>query len=173
MTGKTEIPKNTLYVPEDLRPEMKETLGEVIDGQLPNKYQSQRPLITVGDVVTETLVQQEMTPDVSIIDGKTRRGDYEGGKYPQEKTIYMKNPPGMIVEEAWQIVQRSIESSEPVIIEVDGEEDLLSLVAIVQSPLDALVIYGIPEKGMIVNQVDEEIKEKTWEVINKMKTKKE
>lgn len=85
----------------------------------------------------------------------------------------MKNPAGMIVEEAWQIVQKAIESEEPVVIKVDGEEDLLSLVAIIRAPLDGLVIYGIPERGMVINRVDDRIKEKTWEVINKMRPKKE
>ena len=139
----------------------------MVDGDLPNRYRG-RDIIAVGDVVTDKIADSGVKPKLSIVDGKTRRGEYKGRDFTQEKIIYIKNPPEQITEESWRAIKNSIDSDEPVLIKVIGEEDLLSLAAIICSPEKYLVVYGIPGEGMIINEVDQDIKEKTWEVINKM-----
>lgn len=161
-------PECDLKLPEHLRNKLKVTLGPVVSGKLPEKYQQASCIISVGDVVTDILVEQGIIPDVSIVDQKTRRGDYEPKKRPHEKTIYITNPAGTIKKKVWKTIQRAIDIDEPVLIQVDGEEDLLSLVCIALCKKGCLVIYGIPEEGMVINEVDQEIKDKTWEIINNM-----
>ena len=162
------IPDHDLRLPEDNREELKQTLGPVISGELPEKYIDSIPIIAVGDVVTDILIEQGITPDVCIYDGITRRGNYEKEQDRPEKTLNIKNPAGMIKQESWKVIQEAINIKEPVSIEVDGEEDLLSLVSIALCPEGGIVIYGIPSKGMVINEVDSEIRRKTLEVINKM-----
>ncbi|MFW6375717.1 MAG: GTP-dependent dephospho-CoA kinase family protein [Thermoplasmatota archaeon] len=162
------IPDHDLKLPEDNREELKQTLGPVVSGELPEKYINRTPIIAVGDVVSDILIEQGVTPDVCIYDGITRRGDYESKQDRPEKTLNIKNPAGMIKQGAWEVIQEAINIKEPVSIEVDGEEDLLSLVSIALCPEGGIVIYGIPSKGMVINEVDSEIKPKALEVINKM-----
>lgn len=167
-----DIPKATFKLPKELRKELKEKLGPVVDGELPEKYR-ERNIIAVGDVVTDKIIESGVTPILSIVDGKTRRGEYEKDHRPQKKIIYIKNPAEMITKGSWRAIERGITVEEPVLIKVIGEEDLLSLVAILCSLEGYLVIYGIPEEGMVINEIDEELKEKTREVINKMHKIKE
>lgn len=162
------IPDHDLKLPEGNREELKQTLGLVISGELPEKYTDRTPIIAVGDVVTDILIKQGITPNVCIYDGITRRGNYDKEQERPEKTLNIKNPAGMIKQESWEVIQEAITIKEPVSIEVDGEEDLLSLVSIALCPKGGIVIYGIPSKGMVVNEVDSEIRRKTLDVINKM-----
>ncbi len=168
------IPKADLKLPEELRTPLKETFGELVDGPLPEKYCRYGCIITVGDVVTDILIGQGITPDLALVDGKTRRGDYESKIPSLEKTINIKNPAGVITRDAWEAIIDGLDQEDPVKIIVDGEEDLLSLVVIALADKDCLVIYGIPGEGMVVNIVDDGIKTKSWEVINNMvKVKKD
>lgn len=162
------IPDHDLRLPEDNREELKQTLGPVVSGELPEKYTGKTPIIAVGDVVTDILIEQGITPDVCIYDGITRRGNYDKEQERPEKTLNIKNPAGMIKQGSWKVIQEAITIKEPVSIKVDGEEDLLSLVSIALCPEGGIVIYGIPSKGMVVNEVDSEIRRKTLEIINKM-----
>ncbi len=164
----SKIPDHDLALPEDSRDELKQTLGPVVSGELPEKYIDKKPIIAVGDVVTDILIDQEITPDVCIYDGITRRGNYQKKQNRPEKTLNIKNPAGIIKQDSWKVIQEAITDEEPVSIEVDGEEDLLSLVSIALCPEGGIVIYGIPSKGMVINEVDSEIKRKTWQVINNM-----
>ncbi len=162
-----DIPDTDLRLEEESREELKKTLGPVVKGELPEKYIDKEPLIAVGDVVTDILLGQDIEPDVAIVDGKTRRGEFERD-WTEEKTINIRNPPEVIKQESWNAIQDALSSEKPAFIKVDGEEDLLSLAAIALCPLKGLVVYGVPSKGMVINEVSEDIKDKTWEVINKM-----
>ncbi len=165
----TESSEGHYALRKDQRIDLRSTLGDVVSGDLPIKYTDKHPIITVGDVVTEVLHRQGVTPDLAVIDNKTRRGEYSPELDYPAKNIRVNNPPGMITFEAWNVIKDALEDSEPVLIIVEGEEDLLSIVSIILCPEGGIVIYGIPCKGMVVNLVDRQKKEKCWEVINKMK----
>lgn len=163
-----EIPDTDLRLKEEDREELKRTLGPVVEGELPERFMKKTPIITVGDVVTDTLLEQGIRPDVGVVDGKTQRDDYEFREWDEEKTIKLKNPPSLIKKEAWTTIKEAIEREEKVMLFVEGEEDMLSLVAIALCPLGGIVIYGVPGEGMVINKVSKDVKKKTWEIINKM-----
>ncbi|MFO7792994.1 MAG: DUF359 domain-containing protein [Candidatus Saliniplasma sp.] len=168
MYSEENIPKSDLRVPNGLRKPLKEKVGDLVDGKLPERYTKYDCIITVGDVVTDVLIEQDIVPDLALVDGKTRRGEYESKGSVHEKTINIKNPAGIITRDAWEAIQYGLNHEEPITIIVDGEEDLLSLVVIALANKGCLVIYGIPDEGMVINIVDNGIKAKSWEVINKM-----
>jgi len=168
MYNTEKIPEIDLKLPDDFRTPLKEKIGELVQGNLPEKYCGYECIISVGDVVTDVLIEQGITPDLALIDGKTRRGDYESSTPSLEKTINIKNPAGVITRDAWEAVVNGLEHEDPVMIIVDGEEDLLSLVVIALASEDCLVIYGIPNEGMVINIVNDDIRSKSWEVINNM-----
>ncbi|MEF8874261.1 MAG: GTP-dependent dephospho-CoA kinase family protein [Candidatus Thermoplasmatota archaeon] len=166
-----EIPKKDLRLKKEQRNRLKKTLGTIVEGELPESYADSKPIIAVGDVVTEILLEQDIIPDVGMIDQKTRRGEYESGMREKEAfdiEIEIKNPPEMMTHAAWNALQKALNKEEPVLIDVEGEEDLLSLAAIALCPDGGVVIYGVPSEGMVINEVSDDIKEKAWEVINNM-----
>ncbi|MFP4000982.1 MAG: GTP-dependent dephospho-CoA kinase family protein [Thermoplasmata archaeon] len=162
------IPSSDLKLKPEDRDELKKTLGPVIEGELPSEYRDKSPIITVGDFVTDKLLRQGIVPEVSIVDGKTKRGEFEVREWDEEEVIHLVNPQSMITRESWEKVEEAIESDEEVTIYVDGEEDMLSLVSIALCPEGGIVIYGIPDEGMVINEITRDLKEKAWEIINKM-----
>ncbi|MEZ0345001.1 MAG: DUF359 domain-containing protein [Infirmifilum sp.] len=105
----------------------------------------ERPLVvTVGDVVSQNFTAYGST-DVAVVDGVTRRGSrVEWGVTGIEYRC--KNPAGTISWECFHVVTRAVEEAAAGrrgVVYVEGEEDLLSLVALKACPLDSgWVIYG-------------------------------
>ena len=73
------------------------------------------------------------------------RNQIDPMEFPSMATYRARNPAGVITMEAWNTVKRGMKEREAVIV-VDGEEDLLTLPAIVESPDDAFVVYGLSGK---------------------------
>ena len=163
----------TLIMPDSLRDELKESLGPVItDEELPNHVKDHL-IAVVGDVAAAHVVRAGYRPKLIIVDFRTRRGDKEA-LAPEirligKKSVKVVNPPARITPELWEAVERAYEMEGPVRIEVDGEEDLASLVCIVTAPMGSLVIYGVPGKGMTVVTVDSRTKAWSQKALDRMK----
>ena len=56
----------------------------------------------------------------------------------------------------------------PYCIEVEGEEDLAALAAIYLAPPDVTIIYGLPNKGVVVVKATEAHKAQVKEILDKM-----
>ncbi len=130
---------------------------------------SSKTLITVGDVVTETVLRFGIVPKLSIVDLKTKR------KIPQsiqqdkfDKIIRVKNPPGTITKELWCSVEDAFKSNGNILIIVEGEEDLASLPAIYFSPKGSIILYGIPDEGIAVIESGDSIKTEIEKYIKDM-----
>ncbi len=55
---------------------------------------------------------------------------------------------------------------------VKGEEDLLTLIAVLFAPKNAFVVYGQPHSGVVVVKVTSERKARAQEFLNAMKASK-
>jgi hypothetical protein len=51
---------------------------------------------------------------------------------------------------------------------VDGEEDLLTLVAVLHAPEKSLVVYGQPQEGIVVVRVTKQKKEMIRRIVEAM-----
>ena len=51
---------------------------------------------------------------------------------------------------------------------VDGEEDLLAIPAVLESPDNALVVYGQPSEGLVVVTVSPQTKSDVRKIMNRM-----
>ncbi len=151
---------------EEQREELRKPLGKVVKEI--RKDELEGIIISVGDMVTKWLKEHEIKPDISIIDYKIERKKHEWKIEDDEKIIKVKNPPGMITEELWNAIKKAYEMKEKIRIEVDGEEDLAALPAILMAPIGANVIYGLPSHGMVVVKVGEKEKEVVRKFIEKM-----
>lgn len=160
--------KSRLHLPESLKTTLRQPIGEVCttDNDLQSVVQDAPLIITVGDIVTLLLQKLSSIPQLNIIDLKTRRENLqESQKNRLLATTYVPllNPAGeinthiatMLPKYIKQILRTQVSQT----ILVKGEEDLLTLPAILLAPLNSLVIYGQHDLGAIVVRVTKEKKE--------------
>lgn len=157
-----------LILPDNLRPELQVPLGRVLGGdkiaESLEKHKN-KMMIAVGDVTTKTLLDAGVTPALMIIDNLVNRKPYKELK-PILKTmkfhtIKVKSGPGFISKSSvghLQGVALKMALGRPILIEVDGEEDLLALPAIAYAPTGSIVYYGQPKKGLVEVEVTAENK---------------
>jgi uncharacterized protein (UPF0218 family) len=144
-----KTPKGDVYDTKDGRPEVR-VVQRIIE-------ESPVKVIAVGDVTSDTILQEGYTPDVMIVDGITKRGPYEEQfSAPQEFTIY--NPAAVIYPESWSTVDTAIHEEGKSLIIVDGEEDLMGFPAVLLAPNGSAVLYGQPDVGIIWIPVTDENK---------------
>ena len=137
-------------------------LKELIDKEKP-------PLvISVGDIVSQNMVEQGLVLNILIIDNKTMRKPIKPINVNADQTLYAKNPPGSITDEAWDAIDQAIAYEGSTKIIVDGEEDLLTLATVLSAPKDTFVVYGQPQKGVVVVKVSKKSKENMRCIVNRM-----
>ncbi|MDH3364735.1 MAG: GTP-dependent dephospho-CoA kinase family protein [Thermoplasmata archaeon] len=168
------FPENDLVLTEDLRKELAEPVGEIVAASSLRQLLKGSPkVVCVGDVVTVTLLELGMEPDVAVFDYKTQRFVEANTREHISKMggtlVQVDNPPGRITKALWHAVRDAVRGSDRVKIEVTGEEDLASLVAIAYAPERAHVIYGLPQRGLTVVRVDDSTRATVTAAISRMK----
>jgi GTP-dependent dephospho-CoA kinase len=126
-------------------------------------------VVTVGDRVTETL--QETTgrsPDVFVVDGMERRSAREVPRIAHASTLKAKNPAGRITRAALVAMKKAFAGEQPAMVIIDGEEDLLTIPAVIEAPLGAVVFYGQPLEGVVAVEVDEKSKARARQILSQM-----
>jgi hypothetical protein len=136
-------------------------LGTLIEGsfaetmnRLREMVQEDKPpcLVSVGDTVSKNLERSRILPRLSIIDNRSMRRTTRSYPSTAEKTLHVRNPKGTITDEAIAAVRDSLSGNSRVRIVVDGEEDLLTLVAIQYAPDNSFIVYGQPYEGIVVTK---------------------
>lgn len=126
-------------------------------------------IVTVGDRVTQDLTSNQLFPDVLIIDNRVMRKEITPISATARNNMSVQNPPGTITDEAWQAIETAMGESERTKITVDGEEDLLTLVAVLAAPENSLVFYGQPHEGIVAVKATVKTKQKIQYMIEEMK----
>ena len=164
-----------------LRIFLKDPFGTLIEGTpqetmriLKKKIQNEKPprVISVGDVVSQNLHEAGINPQLTVIDYISLRDQVIPTQVPVEKTVYVKNPQGTITKEAIQTIKESIESNIHTHIVVEGEEDLLTLAAVLYAPENTFIVYGQPYCGIVVVKATIEKKVQVKEFLKEMKASK-
>ncbi len=163
-------------LPENLRNLLKEPVGQLVDEEkLIELLKDEKSIVSIGDFVTYTILKNKIKPLFCIVDYKTKRGKLSSEivkkiKSYGNKIITVKNSAGTISDELWDSIKKSFENSDSkgLRIEVDGEEDLASLVVIYFAPSDVTIIYGLPDKGVLVVKPTPENKEYVKQILDKM-----
>ncbi len=162
-----------LRLPEDMREFMRVTPGPVLAGEeLLAVAKEAKLLITVGDYCTMDLITRGRAPDIALVDFKTRREEHVEYAGLLEKfgdvSMNVVNPPAVITREAWLAIYEAFKLKKRVRLDIQGEEDLLSLVCVALAPLGAMVVYGLPGKGAVVVHVDKKEKSKVRSIFKRM-----
>ena len=142
--------------------------GPVILSQKP--AQLTMPAIIVGDVVAETFINNTWPASLLVFDQRSSRQPYSSEVLqklvttsPSVSTI--KNPAGQITKEAVNWIEKFCDSltgqqsSSPSVLLIEGEEDLITVAAVLLAPLGIRVYYGQPHEGIVELNITEEVKE--------------
>ena len=188
IVSKAKVPVKSPHLPKndknvirllttELRKELKKPQGLLIGGpfekttkRLKELIEEEKPslIISVGDVVSRNMIEHGVSLNVLIVDNKVMRKPIQPITVDADQTLYAKNPPGAITDEAWAAIRSAIEQKGQTRVMVDGEEDLLTLAVVLSAPQDALVVYGQPHVGIVVVKVTEETKERMRRIVDAM-----
>ncbi len=123
-------------------------------------------LITVGDKVTQTILELNLKPKLAIVDYKIERKKTEYSYRDKfEEVIMAKNKAGTISSQAIEKIKESLKYKN-CLLEIEGEEDLLTLPVILEMK-KGLVCYGQPKEGIVVVKVDKKKKLEIKELLKK------
>lgn len=158
----------TLFLPESIRKRLKTPLGKVyksaegLKGSFKEKF-----VISVGDVSASSLGFQA---NISIVDFTSGRKAIANPGFMKNITDEVNNEPGTINKNAVtslsSALKRCVESDENEVIRVHGEEDLLTLPAILLSPLGSIVFYGMYGQGLVGVNITEAKKDEIRRLLN-------
>jgi uncharacterized protein (UPF0218 family) len=160
-----------------LREELKAPLGLLIQGsfdetmkRLKELIKKEKPskIISVGDSVSESMTKHGISPQVLIVDNKVMRKPIQPIAVDTDQTLHLKNPAGTLTEEAWTVIKEALKGKRQTRVLVDGEEDLLTLVAVLCAPENSLVVYGQPREGIVVVKVTEKTREMVRRIVDSM-----
>jgi uncharacterized protein (UPF0218 family) len=159
----------------ELRVKFKEPFGVLVKGSFDQtmakmreiKKQSPPKIISVGDIVTKNLQDYKIPPDLAIVDNQNMRDKIQTTIYASN-VVKVKNPQGTITKEAIEAVKDSLINSEQTYIVVEGEEDLLTLIAVLYAPENSVVVYGQPYEGIVLVKVSSEKKTEASEFLKEM-----
>lgn len=128
------------------------------------KLRQASPLtVVVGDIATRYCMEHQIPFNRAYIDGQSKRQAISidiAPNYQREKVV-LSNLPGQISTEVISdLVHNTLESTRKV-VSVRGEEDLVTVAAVIVLPLGTRVVYGYPfsPSSLRVITVTERIKE--------------
>jgi len=165
-----------LILIKELRNVLKKPFGNVYSSlddlkkSLPKNKPKNSLMISVGDATTKNLLDAGIVPNIGIIDHKIGRKPSKYKIKYRANILYAHNPPGTITDELYKAIEESINLVEKynsnTLIIVDGEEDLSVLPCILESPNGSLILYGQPDEGVVLVEVDK-VKKKAENIIKR------
>jgi len=166
-------------LPVRLRRKLKKPLGELICGSYRDTIEKVKAIvdkekppcvISVGDVVSKNLSEANVQPKLAIVDNRVMRAAIEPLKIAADEEKHVKNPPGTITLEALNAIKEAFETSRTVKVVVEGEEDLLALLAVQYAPENSIIVYGQPREGLVVVRATKEKKAEVGKILNEMQS---
>ncbi len=158
-----------LKLSASLREKLKEPLGEILAG--PGELKHSKNIICVGDETSKILLESGLKPKVLIYDGKIKRKPVPIPAIIRNFKaieIRIKNPAGYITRESFDTIRSGLADAGRFKIWVDGEEDLLTIVAMDIAPVGSIVLYGQPDEGMVVVRINKESKKRAKKILEQM-----
>lgn len=172
-----------LTLPDDLRTEFKEPFGPVFTDARELLEAVNGPIIAVGDVVTYHLVEAGRVPEIAVLDGYTERTpvdeEVRQGTGEYARRIAVANPAATLTADLLDALAAALagidggdetgeRNDETTVIDVEGEEDLCTVPAIVAAPGGTNVVYGQPDEGMVRVTVDYETRARARGLLERM-----
>ena len=164
-----------LVLTEDLRLKLKSPMGLLIEGDVESIMDRLLPvirnkrIISVGDVVSQNLIDHGIYPELVIVDGRNLRAEIDDC-IECDNTVTVENPQSEITGELWVAIERLFMDKTKRFkkILVEGEEDLAVMPAVLHGDGDTVVLYGQPDRGIVIIEVTEQKKKEISDYLNEM-----
>ncbi len=168
----------SLVMPDTLRNDLSSPLGVVLDiegiARVLEGYTHIKNIlvITVGDMTTKTFLDAGITPQLMVVDNKINRRVFIELQSVFIKHRFVRNTlqsgPGFISQHAIDTIHSLLcrEHLDPTVLEIDGEEDLLTLPVVLDAPIGSVVYYGQPNEGIVEVVVTEEKKKEVRRILS-------
>ena len=164
-----------LFMPKTIESTLKKPFGTLFEGpeddtsiaikkmtKALNLEEYNGKIVAVGDVCVSAMRGIGIIPDIAVVDDMTKRqilpDELKPDKGGYDECISCNNPAGQITPELSNCLIAAAKSDHKTIIVVDGEEDLAPIILHLSLPLNAYVIYGQPNKGVVICMSDEKAK---------------
>ena len=129
-------------------------------------------LIAVGDQIIVNLLQASLTPDIAVYDGICQRKEVPREWIMQMQKAAMRdggsvrapNMPGTI-NPRMEARVRDLLSIGSGWLEIEGEDDLCSLVVMAYARTGAILLYGQPNAGVVWVEIDEKRQKEAQELL--------
>ncbi|OGG73969.1 hypothetical protein A3A40_03045, partial [Candidatus Kaiserbacteria bacterium RIFCSPLOWO2_01_FULL_54_20] len=154
----------TLYTTPEVIRFFKKPFGKLVPAaKASSELRKLKPFktIVVGDETAKIFENKGIYASVVVVDGKIRRRKtsfFPSNRF--DKTMRIANKHGTVAKRAAKAIENAVEvkNHDRVLVRIRGEEDLLTLPAVLFAPLESVVCYGQPGKGMVLVKVTEEKK---------------
>jgi cytidyltransferase-like protein len=125
--------------------------------------------VTIGDIATLSLLKEKITPNLAIVDLKTKRQLVFSNlaSLGLKPGLTVNNPASTITPDLADKILSCLAQKIPTLL-VNGEEDLAVLPAILLSPLKTEIYYGQPNVGLVKITVTEKTKEKALKYLKNL-----
>ncbi|MEM1574442.1 MAG: DUF359 domain-containing protein [Nitrososphaerota archaeon] len=161
--------KELLFIfPEEIKKELKKPLGKLINknekliSEIKENINKNNLIIIVGDYTSRILYEKGIYANLYIVDSKIERKPIEKFIINSYIKIYAYNQAGTISSSAINAIKKAFKliskEDKKVTIYIDGEEDLLTLLAIKFAPKNSVIIYGQPNEGSVIIEATNERK---------------
>ncbi|MBX0286947.1 GTP-dependent dephospho-CoA kinase family protein [Haloarcula salinisoli] len=161
-----------LDLPETLRSELKEPMGAIYTDTAALLADAGEPLVAVGDMVTYHLLEAGRVPDLALVDEQTKRSavdsDVTAAITGFDRTVAVANPAGTLTSELLEAMRAGLDSDATTLVDVDGEEDLAALPAVLMVSETASVVYGQPDEGMVLVTPDGAVRDRVRSILSRM-----
>ncbi len=156
-----------LKLPESIRNELKTPFGRLFSDMrgLRKFLEGKKRIITVGDETSLTLIGFGLKPDLIIFDNMVKRKP--DSRLVFKNPIVANNPAGWITVELFSSIKNNINKVGKV-IKVVGEEDLAVLPCILFADEGSLILYGQPNEGVVVIEIDRTVKQRAQALVGRM-----
>jgi uncharacterized protein (UPF0218 family) len=138
--------------------------------RLKQLIQKQNPpkIISVGDFVSKNIIGHSVPVDIIVVDNKIVREKITPVRVAAKTILQVKNPAGTLSTKVWDVLEEALKQKQLTKVLVDGEEDLITLVAVILAPENTLVIYGQPCEGLVAVPVNKETRGKAQAIVDAM-----
>jgi len=169
-------PKRRLAFPEEVKKILRKPLGQLISGdpdevarKVKEIIEEENPLmvVAVGDYTSEKLRSMGAWVNLYVVDGRVERRPFKIFDVKGLKVVRCVNEPGTLNPDSVSKLHKLLtgKRSRGSVLVVEGEEDLLTLAAIISAPEGSMIVYGQPGAGNVIVRVRREVKEKAVEII--------
>ena len=171
------VPPKGWRLPESLRRELGMPFGKLLqDKDLLDNLLGCEKIITVGDIISITLINKGVIPHITVYDRCNERMELDADEHPVDRLsvpeILVENPPGLITPELVRAVKDGLDREDKIKVRVQGEEDLAALVCAALAPVGTCLLYGLPGKGVMLVHSDAKINQAAHKLIRSMEVLK-